>query len=64
MGRARRGRRGAHLGGPRWGLARKQKGDRAARFTASVAGQAEVGPARLAGQGKGALDGFWAGKRR
>jgi len=25
--------------------------------------QAKVGPAGLASQGKGALDGFWAGKR-
>ena len=31
MERARHGRRGAHPGGLRWGLVRKQKGDRAAR---------------------------------
>jgi len=36
MERARRGRRGAPPGGPRWGLACKQKGDRAARFAAGV----------------------------
>jgi len=36
MERARRGRRGAHPGGPRWGLGRKQKGDRAARFATGV----------------------------
>ena len=43
MGQARRGRRGAHPGGPRWGLARKQKGGTRQRLMVGILGVSRCG---------------------